>query len=274
MPVETIDLVSRYLYAFLLLMVALAALGWVRSEAGFRRNRLRMLPSAGTIGELMVLQGSRDLPPQTWFPVSHEGVLGSVRSCDLVIPCPGVKSRHLDYVWQDGVGLLVRPRSGCEIWVNGILLDCRSDAAAFPLTNGSVLQIGQAVLRLNVLKAFDHTSSPVSTVLDNEPIGVPECPSREDPYSVLRPEVPFQASAAPWPFPAGYTPPSREFIPEDSIDPEPLNKPSAGLPEREPCQPVYPECDSFSGNPGSDKEEIPSPISPRGSIPWKEDWGE
>ena len=126
MPPEDIYRVSRYFFAFLGFLSVLSALGWLHAEKKSRRERLRSIPSAGTVGELMVLEGSDDLPPQTWFPVTREGVLGSVRSCDLVVPCPGVKAHHLDYSWCDGVGLIIRPRSGCEVTVNGIRLDCRS----------------------------------------------------------------------------------------------------------------------------------------------------
>ena len=35
------------------------------------------------MGELIVLSGGQDLDTNTWFPVPREGVLGSIRSCDL-----------------------------------------------------------------------------------------------------------------------------------------------------------------------------------------------
>ena len=95
--INAIFQVSRYLFAFLFALASLSALGWVHAEKVQRRNRLRSLPEAGKIGELVVLAGSDELPPQTWFPVTREGVLGSVRSCDLVVPCAGVKAHHLDY---------------------------------------------------------------------------------------------------------------------------------------------------------------------------------
>ena len=103
----------------------------------------------------MVLSGSDELPAQTWFPVSREGVLGSVRSCDLVVPCPGVRAHHLDYSWKDGVGLIIRPRSGCEAFIDGIRLDCRSDVSSYPLTHGACLRVGEAILRLQVFKALN-----------------------------------------------------------------------------------------------------------------------
>ena len=103
---------SRYLFALLGVLIALSAFAWLVAENRSRRERLRSLPAAGTVGELVVLSGGPELSPQTWFPVPREGVLGSFRSCDLVVPCAGVRSRHLDFAWRDGAGLLIRPRSG------------------------------------------------------------------------------------------------------------------------------------------------------------------
>ena len=152
-------IVSRYLFAFLFLLLFLFAFFWLLTEQRNRRERLQNLPGAGTVGELIVLSGSRNLPENTWFPVPREGILGSVRSCDLVVPCSGVRSQHLDFSWQDGLGLLLYPRSGCEILVNGVPATCRTDAKAVPMTHGSILQIGQAVLRLHLFAALDIAPS-------------------------------------------------------------------------------------------------------------------
>ena len=96
----------------------------------------------------------------TWFPVPREGVLGSVRSCDLVIPCPGVHTKHLDFSWEDGTGLLIQPRTGCEVQINGIPVTCRTRASEVPLTHGSVMQVGSAILRLHLFAALDNTAAP------------------------------------------------------------------------------------------------------------------
>ena len=161
MPPETyrtIVLVSRYLFAFFALMLLLFAFSWVRSEGKKRRERFRNLPGAGTVGELLVLSGSEELPADTWFPVPREGVLGSLRTCDLVVPCPGVEGRHLDFSWQDGVGLVLRPRGKCEVLVDGVPVSRRSGAEAPPLVHGSCLQVGSALLRLQLFAALNHTN--------------------------------------------------------------------------------------------------------------------
>ena len=263
MSPELINLIfqiSRYLFAFLGFFAVLSALGWVHSEKKQRLDRLRSIPEAGKVGELVVLSGGDELPDQTWFPVTREGVLGSVRSCDLVVPCPGVKARHLDYVWEDGIGLMIRPRSGCEALVDGVLLNCRSDMRAYPLTHGSCLQVGNAVLRLQVLKALDHTYSPVV----QPPVEEACIP---DPASFPVPEFqpayypPVETVPAAYPAVNGMSP-KNPPVPVYEIQPgvsEPFS-PATGL--------------DLSGSPlQPDSRPVPAP-SRRRSDRWKEDWSE
>ena len=168
MPVVSGDIwkilytVSRYLFPLLAVCLVFLVLFYILSESRNRREKVRGLPGSGTVGELIVLSGSRDLEANTWFPVPREGVLGSIRSCDLVIPCPGVHTRHLDFSWSDGLGLLLRPRTGCEVQVNGVPVTCRTRAADVPLTHGGILQVGSATLRLHLFAALDNTSASAS----------------------------------------------------------------------------------------------------------------
>ena len=147
---------SRWLFILLALMLLFLAFSWHHTDRKERRDRFKNLPGAGTVGELVVLSGSDELPVDTWFPVPREGVLGSLRSCDLVIPCPGVSSHHLDFSWQDGTGLLIRPRVGCEVLIDGVPVTRRG--MDMPLIHGSVLQIGSAVLQLQLFAALSHTN--------------------------------------------------------------------------------------------------------------------
>ena len=237
--------VSRYLFALLGVLALLAALAWIMAENRAHKERLRSLPAAGTIGELVVLSGGPELSPQTWFPVPREGVLGSFRSCDLVVPCDGIKARHLDFVWQDGVGLLIRPRSGCQVQINNALLDCHSDAASCPLTHGGFLRIGDAVLRLQVYKALDHTATEVVAQSPEMPGPAPvnECPAQLPAYDPGAVSVSPPVEAIPEP--AFSAPADMAFIPSAPVSQPsvPLSAPSAGH-------------------------------TPRRSDRWKEEWGE
>ncbi len=251
--------VARWILPALAALSVLFILFWLLSDSRSRHESLRSLPGSGTVGELVVLSGSRDLDPNTWFPVPREGILGSVRSCDLVIPCPGVQPKHLDFSWEDGVGLLIHPRSGCEALVNGIPLTCRTKAASAPLTHGSLLQVGSAVLRLHLFAALDNTAAPAP---QSPPDFVPPVPlPDQEPFQPEQP--PF--SQAPFSFPAEQNPfPSDPPFPPEQVfaaQPEPVQPPdSAPLPETFP----QPE-------PEPRPEAVPRP---RRSDRWKEDLGE
>ena len=227
--------VSRYLFPFLAVCLVLLVLLYILSESHARRDSVRSLPGAGTVGELIVLSGGRNLDVNTWFPVPREGVLGSVRSCDLVIPCPGVRSRHLDFSWEDGLGLLIRPCTGCEVQINGMAVDCRTNASAVPLTHGSVLQVGSAVLRLHLFAALDNTSAPVQP----EAVPIPDVP--------LQPPAPVSDHVF-------YSPDSMQFVPPGPV-----------LPAQEA---------PASGKEIPSLHDEPVPASPRRSDRWKEDLGE
>ena len=157
---KVINTASRYLFAFFALMLLLFALAWLYDERRKRRERLRYLPEAGNIGEMVVISGSDQLPTDTWFPIPREGILGSLRSCDLVVPCPGVRARHLAFSWQDGAGLVIKPFSGCETIVDGISLMDAGKSETPVMVHGSCLQVGSAVLRLQLLSALEHTNRP------------------------------------------------------------------------------------------------------------------
>ena len=150
--------VSRYLFAFFALMLLLFAASWLYDERRKRRDRLRYLPEAGNIGEMVVISGSDQLPVDTWFPIPREGILGSLRSCDLVVPCPGVRARHLAFSWQDGTGLIIKPFPGCETFVDGVSLLTAEKSEMPVMVHGSCLQVGSAVLRLQLLSALEHTN--------------------------------------------------------------------------------------------------------------------
>ena len=249
---DVIFQVSRWFFAFLGVLAVLSAFGWLHAEKKARSICLRSLPAAGTVGELMVLAGSDELPVQTWFPVCREGVLGSVRSCDLVVPCPGVKAHHLDFYWKDGIGLIIRPRSGCEVLVDRFPLDCRSDVISHPLTHGGCLQVGEAVLRLQVLKALDLTYH--SRVEETEEINSAVMPP-VDPASLPYDSVPYEQGPG-MPVWYGPVPYNSNPVPEQAAVPEYMCVPTEIKPEPSaPVQPVQ-----------------PSPI--RRGDRWKEDWSE
>ena len=101
---EIISLAARYWFALLGLLIVWRSFSWLRKDRRAKHRRLRQLPDAGMIGELVVLHGSDELPEGTAIPVPREGVLGFVRTCDVVVPVEGVARQHIDFTFQDGKG--------------------------------------------------------------------------------------------------------------------------------------------------------------------------
>ncbi len=264
---NAIFLASHWLFAFFALMLLLFAFAWHHSDRKERRNRFKNLPGAGTVGELVVLSGSDELRPDTWFPVPREGVLGSLRSCDLVIPCPGVRSQHLDFSWQDGSGLLIRPRAGCDVLVDGVPVSRRGAYADAPLVHGSLLQVGSAVLRLNLFTALSHTNQPFTP---QAPVPGPEpgswtsvpAPSQQPPYAAaqLWQSPPDQASI---PVPPSSSLPAEEQIP-------------ASQPQISQQQISQQQSDPVQSEQQPDvRADQPQPAQRRRRADrWKEDWSE
>ncbi len=152
---EILSLGARYWFTFLGALIVWRSFRWLRKDRKAKHIRLKNLPDAGMIGEMVVLQGSDQLPEGTLLPVPRAGVLGYVRTCDVVVPVEGVSPRHLDFVFQPGKGLLLFPFRGAACVADDVELTHRSAARKYSLVHGSVLQVGQAVLRLRLFAGLD-----------------------------------------------------------------------------------------------------------------------
>lgn len=267
---------SRWLFAFFALMLFFFACAWYRSDRREHRSRFRHLPGAGTVGELVVLSGSDELPPDTWFPVPREGILGSLRSDDLVIPCPGVRSRHLTFSWQDGTGLVVRPCLGCDVLVDGVPVDRQSGAAEAAMVHGSTLQVGSALLRLQLYAALSHTNRTFRPAVPGpHPESGPWFPPETQPGGMASPVPPAGAPCPGMPQ-QPILPPREAFpVPEPVPAPEPV-----AMPEPAPVTEPFPEQDILppqeTALPPAAKDPVRRPASARRKRAdrWKEDWSE
>ena len=154
---EVLSLAARYLFTLLGTLIVLRAFGWLITDTVERRRRLRSLPDAGLVGEMVVLSGggASGVPDGSVLPLPWEGDLGSVRSCDLCLPCPGVQKQHLRFSFQVGKGLRILPRSGCEVVMDGNIITYRSGEKASFMNHGSFLQVGSALLRLRLFTGLD-----------------------------------------------------------------------------------------------------------------------
>ncbi len=152
---EVLSLAMRYFFVFFGVMIVWRSFSWLRKDRRATHRRLKQLPDAGTIGILTVEQGSKALPVGSVIPVPHEGVLGFLRTCDVVVPVDDVATEHLAFSFIDGEGLYIFPRRGCEAVVDGFPIVTRRDGQSHPMQHGSTLMIGQAVLRLGVFAGLN-----------------------------------------------------------------------------------------------------------------------
>lgn len=186
----------RYFFTFLGVMIVGRSFSWLRKDRRQKHRRLKQLPDAGTIGILTVEQGGKHLKPGVILPVPHEGVMGYLRTCDITVPVDDVATVHLDFSFQDGRGLYIFPRRGCEAIVDGMLLNTRRDSKAYPMQHGSVLEIGQAVLRLGVFAGLDVQEAQLSATLLEEPV-IPDPPPEWTPPQTYPQDIPYPPYQAP-----------------------------------------------------------------------------
>ena len=193
---EVLSLGMRYWFVLLGVLIVWRAFGWLRKDRREKHRRLRQLPDAGMIGELVVLVGSDELPEGTVIPVPREGVLGFLRTCDVVVPVPGVQDHHLDFSFRNGQGLLVHPWRGCTCQVDADEMDHRSKPKQHPMHHGSRLFVGDAVLRLRVF-AGRNVQRHVMYMEDEEP--APDRPLQPDQPEAgwQQPPQGYQGSYAP-----------------------------------------------------------------------------
>ncbi len=152
---EVLSLAARYLFTLLGVLIVLRAFVWLLTDRAEKKRRIRSLPDTGMVGELVLLSGADDLGTGSAISVPWEGVLGSVRSCDIFLPAQGVKRRHLSFSFLPGQGLMVHPFSGCDAYVNDMCLTCRDREDAAPMVHGSFLRVGSALLRLRLFAGMD-----------------------------------------------------------------------------------------------------------------------
>ncbi len=218
---EVLAMAMRYFFTLMGVMIVWRAFSWLSKDRKLKHRRLKQLPDAGTIGILTVEAGSKQLKPGEVIPVPHEGVLGYLRTCDVVVPVDDVATLHLDFTFVDGKGLYIYPRRGCEAVVDGMLITNRRDSQRCPMQHGSTLEIGQAVLRLgvfaglNVKEAQPLPFTPEEDYVDGEtyisPAPPPVYPPQQGyplyqqaPYQPQNPPVqppyapPFQPVNTPW----------------------------------------------------------------------------
>lgn len=148
---------ARYWFFFLMALIVWRSYRWLAKDRRQRRKRMRLLPDAGYVGEMVVLTGNDQLPRGQALPVPAEGVLGFTRMSDLCVPVNGVAKRHCWLCYDQEAGLLVEPFFGCTVTVDGQERTGRRDP--LPMGHGSRLRVGEAELRLRLFAGYETAAS-------------------------------------------------------------------------------------------------------------------
>lgn len=261
---EILSLGMRYWFLLLGALIVWRSFRWLRKDRREKHRRLRQLPDAGMIGELVVLVGSDELQEGTAIPVPREGVLGFLRTCDVVVPVPGVAGHHLDFTFHDGQGLLITPWRGQTCQVDADELTHRSKASRFPMHHGSRLFVGDAVLRLRLFAGLETAAHPAFA---------PDEPEKDAPQIAAWQDTPYiyHQHPAAWGDTGRFTPlngqqpgpyvPTPGQMPDQNPYARPWQEPSPqpyGEPYQLPYQPPVPQQPAWldSGYPQGEQQPM------------------
>lgn len=152
---EVISLGARYWFILLGVLLVLRTFRWLRRDRKATHDQVHSTSGIGMIGELSVISSDGDLQYGMTMPVPYEGVMGSVRTCDLVIPDADVAPQHCDFSLIPGKGVVLRPRRHCIVYVNNREIASARKGTQLPLHHNSQLQIGSTILQLRVFPGID-----------------------------------------------------------------------------------------------------------------------
>lgn len=128
---------------------------WYRRDRRQAKKRLKLLPDAGFVGEMVVIEGGEALKRGQALPLPREGTLGTLRTNDLCVPVEGVARRHLWFRFDEDEGLRVEPMRGQTVSVDGEPFKSRREPLY--MAHGSRLYVGKAQLRLRLFAGFEGT---------------------------------------------------------------------------------------------------------------------
>ena len=156
MPTEVYEIIAqgaRYWFLFLMALIVWRSFRWYRKDRRQYKKRLRLLPDAGYVGELVTIRGNDQLPTGTILPVPWEGIIGSGRGCDIFLPAPGVAPKHCWFSYDREDGLHLEPYHGRTVQVDDQTRTGRGENLS--MHHGSRLYVGDVELRLRMFAGFE-----------------------------------------------------------------------------------------------------------------------
>ena len=171
---EVLAQAARYWFLFWMALIAWRSWRWYRKDRRAARKRLKLLPDAGFVGEMVVIDGGEDIERGTVYAVPCEGTMGTARTNDLCIPADGVERRHLWFRFDDRKGLMIEPFGKYAVNVDG--QDYQNRRSPLHMAHGSFLMVGGVQLRLRLFAGFEsighaarRNEAPEMTEPQNQP---------------------------------------------------------------------------------------------------------
>ena len=185
---EVIAQGARYWFLFWMALIVWRSWRWYRKDRRAARKRLKLLPDAGFVGEMVVIEGGGLFDRGEVFPVPREGTIGMLRTNDLCIPVKGVDGRHLWFRYEDGKGLLMHAFGKNNASVDGENL--QENKKGLYMAHGSWLILGDVQLRLRMFAGFETAArAPRRADFANEPPTHQPAPQQPQPQGLTQEQM-------------------------------------------------------------------------------------
>ena len=168
---------ARYWFLFWMVLIAWRSWRWYRKDRRAAKRRLKLLPDAGFVGEMVVVDGGGVLERGAVLAVPREGTLGSLRTNDLFLPAQGVDKRHAWFRFDDRKGLLVEPFGKNQLTVDGAAFENRREPLY--MAHGSWLIVGGVQMRLRLFAGFESVGHAARRTGVEVPVEEPQQPQSQ-----------------------------------------------------------------------------------------------
>lgn len=141
---EVLAMFMRYVFVLLGVLIVWRAYRWMRRDAKNYQRRMKRLPDAGLIGEIV------DLNTGDHLPLPREGIIGSAASCDVRVKGNGIARKHALFSLAEGKGVLITPCGHHRITMEDVELT----GPAYAL-HGTELWLGDVPLRVRLFAGLN-----------------------------------------------------------------------------------------------------------------------
>lgn len=165
---EILSLTARYWFIFLIAIIVYRSIFWlVRDNRNFKK-RLKSVPSAGKVGECVVLVGNDDVAQGQNFNIVREGTIGSALGCDIILKSKAIKKHQIYFRFEENKGLFIRTLSSEPVSLDGEAISKKTKNAI--IVNGSSLKISNIELKFYFFGGLGVPTSELDKTIYNNKV--------------------------------------------------------------------------------------------------------